>query len=156
MYFQMDAEVIAAGLLREVVETGYLNISEVEKVLGNEVGVLLKDCSRVKYIPSLLETLDDASVKAVRQYCLAFHDVRAVVVEVAARLDTMRYVQVLPKYRQQILALETMQIYAPLAHAMGTGKISHELEDLVLRVLFQIHIPTLGAGLNSTSRMGMM
>ncbi|KAG0568473.1 hypothetical protein M758_6G019200 [Ceratodon purpureus] len=133
---RMDAEVIAAGLLREVVEIGYLSISEVEKVLGNEVGVLLKDCSRVKHMPSLLETLDDASVKAVRQYCLAFHDVRAVVVEVAARLDTMRYVQVLPKYKQQILALETMQIYAPLAHAMGTGKISHELEDLGFWVLF--------------------
>ena len=132
----MDAEVIAAGLLREIVETGYLIISEVEKVLGDEVGVLLKDCSRVKHMPSLLETLDDASVKAMRQYCLAFHDVLAVVVEVAARLDTMRYVQVLPKYRQQILALETMQIYAPLAHAMGTGKISHELEDLGFRVLF--------------------
>lgn len=132
----MDAEVIAAGLLREVVEAGYLNIADVEKVLGNEVGVLLKDCSRVKQMPSLLETLDEASVNAVRQYCLAFHDVRAVVVEVAARLDTMRFVQVLPKYRQQILALETMQIYAPLAHAMGTGKISHELEDLGFGVLF--------------------
>lgn len=133
---RMDAEVIAAGLLREVVETRCLNISGVEKVLGNEVGVLVRECSRVKHIPSLLETLDDASVKAMRQYCLAFHDVRAVVVEVAARLDTLRCVQVLPKYRQQILALETMQIYAPLAHAMGTGKISYELEDLGLEVLF--------------------
>lgn len=132
----MDGEVIAAGLLREVVEAGYLNISEVEKVLSNEVGVLLKDCSRVKHLPSFLETLDDASVKAMREYCLGFHDIRAVVVEVASRLDTMRYLQVLPKYRQQILALETMQIYAPLAHAAGTGKISHELEDLGFWVLF--------------------
>ncbi|XP_073392783.1 uncharacterized protein [Physcomitrium patens] len=133
---RMDAEVIAAGLLREVVEAGYLNIAGVERVLGKEVAILLEDCARVKYMPSLLDTLDDASVKAIRQYCLAFHDVRAIVVEVAARLDTLRHIQVLPRYRQQMLSLETMQIYAPLAHAMGTGKVSHELEDLGFRVLF--------------------
>lgn len=132
----MDAGVIAAGLLRQVVETGYLTIAEVENVLGADLAILLKDCSRVKHMPSLLEALDDVSVKAMRDYCLGFHDVRSVIVEVAARLETMRYVQALPKYRQQILALETMQIYAPLAHAMGMGKISHELEDLGFGVLF--------------------
>lgn len=132
----MDAEVIAAGLLREVVEAGYIKIGAVEEALGKGVGRLLHDCSCVKHMPSRLETLDDDSAKAVRQFCLAFHDVRAVVVEVAARLDIMRHIQTLPRYRQQILALETMQIYAPLAHAMGTGTMSLELEDLGFWVLF--------------------
>lgn len=132
----MDGEVIATGLLREVVEHGNLKIGAVEDVMGKGVGRLLHDCSRVKHLPSHLDTLDDASAKAVRQFCLAFHDVRAVVVEVAARLDIMRHIQMLPRYRQQILALETMQIYAPLAHAMGTGTMSLELEDLAFWVLF--------------------
>ncbi|XP_024363075.1 uncharacterized protein [Physcomitrium patens] len=133
---RMDAEVIAAGLLREVFEAGYLDTARVETVLCNEVAILLKDCGRVKHMPSLLDTLDEASVQATRQFCLAFHDVRAVVVEVAARLVIMRHSQSLPRYKQQMLALETMQIYAPVAHAMGIGKLSHELEDLGFRVLF--------------------
>jgi GTP pyrophosphokinase len=132
----MDAEVIAAGLLQEALEAGYLRISAVERELGNGVGRLLHDCARVKHMPSRMDTLDDDSANVVRQFCLAFHDVRAVVVVVSARLDVMRHVQTLPRYRQQILALETMQIYAPLAHVMGTGTMGLELEDLGFWVLF--------------------
>ncbi|KAH9539167.1 hypothetical protein CY35_15G044400 [Sphagnum magellanicum] len=133
---RMDAEVIAAGLLQEALEAGYLRISAVERELGNGVGRLLHDCARVKHMPSRMDTLDDDSANVVRQFCLAFHDVRAVVVVVSARLDVMRHVQTLPRYRQQILALETMQIYAPLAHVMGTGTMGLELEDLGFWVLF--------------------
>jgi GTP pyrophosphokinase len=132
----MDAEVIAAGLLQEALEAGYLRINAVERKLGNGVGRLLHDCARVKHMPSRMDTLDDDSANVVRQFCLAFHDVRAVVVVVSARLDVMRHVQTLPRYRQQILALETMQIYAPLAHVMGTGTMGLELEDLGFWVLF--------------------
>ncbi|KAL3685868.1 hypothetical protein R1sor_003890 [Riccia sorocarpa] len=132
----MDAEVICTGLLKEVVDSGLVSYSVIEQTLGGSIPRLLHDCSRVRHIPSRVETLDEENSKALRQFCLAFHDVRAVVVELASRLDTMRHVHSLPRYRQQILALETMQIYAPLAHAIGTGSMSLELEDLGFRVLF--------------------
>ncbi|BBN00283.1 hypothetical protein MPTK1_1g27830 [Marchantia polymorpha subsp. ruderalis] len=132
----MDAEVISTGLLREVVDAGLISYSVIEKTLGGSIPRLLHDCSRVRHIPSRVETLDDENSKALRQFCLAFHDIRSVVVELASRLDTMRHIHAYPRYRQQILALETMQIYAPLAHAIGTGSMSLELEDLGFRVLF--------------------
>ncbi|KAG6546899.1 hypothetical protein Mapa_011515 [Marchantia paleacea] len=132
----MDAEVISTGLLREVVDAGLISYSVIENTLGGSIPRLLHDCSRVRHIPSRVDTLDDDNSKALRQFCLAFHDIRAVVVELASRLDTMRHIHSFPRYRQQILALETMQIYAPLAHAIGTGSLSLELEDLGFRVLF--------------------
>jgi GTP pyrophosphokinase len=62
--------------------------------------------------------------------------VRAIVVELAARLETMRHLEWLPRYQQQLVALETLQIYAPMAHAIGTGSIMWELEDAAFRVLY--------------------
>jgi GTP pyrophosphokinase len=132
----MDAEVISTGLLREVVDAGLVSYALVEESLGGNIARLLRDCSRVRHIPSRVETLDDDSATALRQFCLAFHDIRAVVVELASQLDIMQHIHSIPRYRQQILALETMQIYAPLAHAIGTGPMALELEDLGFRVLF--------------------
>lgn len=132
----MDAEVISTGLLREVVDSGLVGYDVIEQSLGGNIARLLHDCSRVRHIPSRLETLDDDSVAALRQFCLAFHDIRAVVVELASQLDVMQHIHSIPRYRQQISALETMQIYAPLAHAIGTSSMALELEDLGFRVLF--------------------
>ncbi|CAM6093634.1 unnamed protein product [Calypogeia fissa] len=132
----MDAEVISTGLLREAVDSGLVSYDIVEQSLDGNIARLLRDCSRVRHIPSRVETLDDDSAAALRQFCLAFHDIRSVVVELASQLHVMQHIQSIPRYRQQILALETMQIYAPLAHAIGTGAMALELEDLGFRVLF--------------------
>ena len=68
----MDGEVIATGLLREVVEHGNLKIGAVEDIMGKGVGRLLHDCSRVKHLPSHLDTLDDASAKGAADMALIF------------------------------------------------------------------------------------
>ncbi|KAJ7555134.1 hypothetical protein O6H91_05G023600 [Diphasiastrum complanatum] len=133
---QMDAEVIAAGLLREVVEAGMIGMGVVQSHLGSGVMHLLHDCIRVKRMPSRVQSLDEESASLLRKFSLAFHDIRAVIVEVIARVDAMRHVHTVPKYQQHILALEAMQIYAPLAHALGIGNIPLELEDISFRVLF--------------------
>lgn len=133
---QVEAEVIIVCLLRELLEVGAISRHEINLQLGRGVTHLLHDCLRVKKIPTRVDILDDDNAYALRKFCLAYHDIRAVIVEVAARLDMMRHSKHLTKYCQQTLALDVMQVYAPLAHAIGTGNLSLELEDLAFQSLF--------------------
>ena len=80
--------------------------------------------------------MDDDNAYVLRMFCLGYHDIRVVIVEVVSRLDMMRHLMHLPKDCQQTLALDVMQVYAPLSHAMGTGNLSLELEYLAFQSLF--------------------
>ncbi|TYH50681.1 hypothetical protein ES332_D10G222900v1 [Gossypium tomentosum] len=108
-HLQMDAEVISAGLLIQVVEAGAISIYQVRDRIGIGTAHLLHESLRLKNIPSKVDVLD---------------------------LDTMRHLDYLPRYQQQMLSLEVLKIYSPLAHAVGTNYLSLELEDLSFRYLF--------------------
>ncbi|KAL4643313.1 hypothetical protein ACB092_02G083900 [Castanea dentata] len=133
---QMDAEVIAAGILREVLEVGAVSIFQVRDRISAGTAHLLHESLRVKNISSKVEDLDDESAVALRKFCLTYYDIRAVILDLALKLDTMRHLDYLPRYQQQMISLEVMKIHAPLAHAVGTNFLSLELEDLSFRYLF--------------------
>lgn len=145
----MDAEVISAGILREVVEAGLISIYEVRDRIGTGTAHLLHEIARVKNIPFKVEILDDETAAALRKFCLTYYDIRAVIMDLALKLDKMRHLGHLPRYRQQILSLEIMKIYAPLAHAVGANHLSLELEDLSFRYLFPCSYLCLDAWLRS-------
>jgi GTP pyrophosphokinase len=132
----MDAEVISAGILRQVLEAGAVSILEVRDRIGTGTAHLLHESLRVKNMSSKIEVLDDDSASALRKFCLTYYDIRAVILDLALKLDTMRHLDYLPRYQQQMLSLEVMKIHAPLAHAMGANFLSLELEDLCFRYLF--------------------
>ncbi|XP_002964964.2 probable GTP diphosphokinase CRSH1, chloroplastic [Selaginella moellendorffii] len=132
----MDAEVIASGILRVAMETEVLSLTDVQRELGAGAFHLLDDSLRVNQLACCLDNLDDENANMLRDFSLAYHDIRAMVVELASRLDEMRHVDCLPRLRQQMAALENMQLYAPLAHALGLGTLSQELEDMAFRILF--------------------
>ena len=96
----------------------------------------MHDCLRVKKIPTRVDILDDDNAYALRKFCLSYLEIRVVIVEITARLDMIRHLKHLQKYFQQTLALDVMQIYAPLARAIGIGSLSLELEDLAFQSLF--------------------
>ncbi|TVU17427.1 hypothetical protein EJB05_33463, partial [Eragrostis curvula] len=133
---QMDAEVISAGILREALDAGAINMRDIKAQVGISIAHLLHESLRLKHAPSKLDALDDESASALRKFCLTYYDIRAVILELVLKLDMMRHLDSLPKYLQQIKALEVMKIYAPLAHAVGAGNLSLELEDLSFRYLF--------------------
>ncbi|KAL0367863.1 UNVERIFIED_CONTAM: putative GTP diphosphokinase CRSH, chloroplastic [Sesamum radiatum] len=83
-----------------------------------------------------VEVLDDESASALRKFCLTYYDVRAIILDLVLKLDMMRHLDYLPRYKQQMISLEVMKIYAPLAHAVGTNILSLELEDLSFQYLF--------------------
>ncbi|MCL7052040.1 hypothetical protein MKW94_007745 [Papaver nudicaule] len=133
---QMDAEVIAASILREVLEAGAISIHEVKNQIGIGTAHLLHESLRVKEIPLKVEILDDDSAAALRKFCLSYYDIRALILELALKLDMMKHLDYLPRYQQQMLSLDVMKIYAPLAHAIGTTGLSLDLEDLSFWYLF--------------------
>lgn len=135
-HLQMDAEVISAGLLREVLEAGALSIHEVRSRIGIGTAHLLHESFRVKNMSSRVDILDDETATALRKYCLTYYDVRAIILDLALKLDSMRHLDYLPRYQQLMFSLEVMKIHAPLAHAIGTDSLSVELEDLSFRYLF--------------------
>ncbi|RCV35827.1 hypothetical protein SETIT_7G270900v2 [Setaria italica] len=133
---QMDAEVISAGILREALDAGAVSMRDVKAQIGISTAHLLHESLRLKHAPSKLDVLDDESASALRKFCLTYYDIRAVILELALKLDIMRHLDELPKYLQRIKSLEVMKIYAPLAHAVGAGNLSLELEDLSFRYMF--------------------
>ncbi|KAI3902211.1 hypothetical protein MKW92_012393 [Papaver armeniacum] len=133
---QMDAEVISASILREVLEAGAISIHGVKDQIGIGTAHLLHESLRVREIPLKVEVLDDDSAAALRKFCLSYYDIRALILELALKLDTMKHLDYLPRYQQQMLSLDVMKIYAPLAHAIGTTGLSLDLEDLSFRYLF--------------------
>ena len=132
----MDAECMSAGLLREALVRGAVTLDEIERRLGANVMRLAHDCQRLEKIPRRVGSYDDESAEKLRAFLLTFHDVRAVVVELAYRVDALRDADALPRHRAASLALETMQLYAPVAHALDAGRLCAELEDLSLKQLF--------------------
>ncbi|PKU76732.1 probable GTP diphosphokinase CRSH1, chloroplastic [Dendrobium catenatum] len=145
----MDAEVISAGLLREAVEAGVLTMLEVKSQISSSTGHLLHENLRMKYAPSKVDVLDDESASALRKFCLAYYDIRAVILELVIKLDTMRNIDHLLQHQQQTLSLEVMKIYAPLAHAVGAVAISLELEDIAFQYLFPYSYNYIDAWLRS-------
>ncbi|KAK6913605.1 EF-hand domain [Dillenia turbinata] len=133
---QMDAEVISAGILRQVLEAGTVTIPQVRDRVGAGTAHLLHESLRVKNLPYKAEVLDDETAAALRKFCLTYYDVRAVILDLALKLDTMRHLDYLPRYQQQTVSLQVMKLYAPLAHAVGITALSLELEDLSFRYLF--------------------
>lgn len=133
---QMDAEVISASILTQVFEAGAISIHEVSYRMGTGTAHLLHEILRVKHIPLRIEVLDDDGAAALRKFCLTYYDIRAVILDLALKLDMMRHLDYLPRYQQQMLSLQVMKIHAPLAYAVGTNYLSLELEDLSFRYLF--------------------
>ncbi|XP_071704864.1 probable GTP diphosphokinase CRSH, chloroplastic [Rutidosis leptorrhynchoides] len=133
---QMDAEVISAGILREVVEAGGISMYEIKDRVGISVAHLLHESFRVNNIASKVDIYDDETASALRKFCLTYYDVRALILHLAVKLDTLRYLEYLPRYQQQMISLEVMKVHAPLAHAVGTNSLSLELEDLSFQYLF--------------------
>lgn len=133
---QMDAQVISTSILREAIDAGAVTMHEVETWINMSTAQLLHESLRMKTLTSKVEKLDDQSASELRTLCLTDYDIRAVILELVVKLDTMRHLGHLPKYHQQVISLEALKIYAPLAHAVGAGPLPLEMEDLSLRYLF--------------------
>src|SRR3989344_3405506 len=127
-YLNMDAKTIAAGLLHDVLEEGGVKEEDLEKEFGKEVTFLVHGVTKLgKYQYRGLER----HTESLRKFLVATsEDARVLIIRLADRLHNMKTLHYVPENKRRRIALETLEIYAPLANRLSIGKIKGELEDL--------------------------
>jgi len=129
---KMDSTAIAAGLLHDAVEDTDVTTELVEKIFGEQVAHIVEGVTKLEKIK--FANREDHQAENIRKMLLAMvTDVRVVIIKLADRLHNMRTLEHLPPEKRQKIARETLDIYAPLAHRLGMGKLRGELEDLAFR-----------------------
>src|SRR6201993_3374631 len=131
---KMDSVAVAAGLLHDSVEDTSVTIVDIRKEFGEQVAHIVEGVTKISKID--FATREEQQAENLRKMMLAMvDDIRVVLIKLADRLHNMRTLEHLPPERQQKIASETLEIYAPIAHRLGMGKIRGELEDLGFRYL---------------------
>src|SRR6202046_1878879 len=129
---KMDSTAIAAGLLHDAVEDTDVTSAEIAKKFGDQVAHIVEGVTKLEKIK--FANREDHQAENIRKMLLAMvTDVRVVIIKLADRLHNMRTLEHLKPEKQQKIARETLDIYAPLAHRLGMGKLRGELEDLAFR-----------------------
>jgi GTP pyrophosphokinase len=130
----MDAEVIAAGILHDVVEDTEITTQDIESVFGPEISFLVDGVTKIDALPSQSRELRQA--ETFRKMLLSMaRDPRVILIKFADRLHNLRTLRYMKMERQKGIASETIEVYAPLAHRFGMGRIRWELEDLSFKHL---------------------
>jgi guanosine-3',5'-bis(diphosphate) 3'-pyrophosphohydrolase len=131
---KFDASSIAAALLHDVPEDSGVPLEEVETRFGAEIASLVDGVTKLSYISGQMhnrQTKEDLQAESMRKMLVAMaEDLRVVFIKLADRLHNMRTLEALPLARRRAIANETLEVYAPLAHRLGIGKLQSELEDL--------------------------
>jgi GTP pyrophosphokinase len=129
---KMDSTAIAAGLLHDAVEDTDVTSDEIAGRFGEQVAHIVEGVTKLDKIK--FANREDHQAENIRKMLLAMvTDVRVVIIKLADRLHNMRTLEHLKPEKQQKIARETLEIYAPLAHRLGMGKLRGELEDLAFR-----------------------
>src|SRR5450631_1442267 len=126
---RLDTTAIAAGLLHDAVEDTSVTIEQIQTEFGEQVAHIVEGVTKISRID--FASREEAQAENVRKMILAMvDDIRVVLIKLADRLHNMRTLKHLSPERQEKIARETLEIYAPIAHRLGMGKIRGELEDL--------------------------
>ncbi len=131
---RLDTVSVATGLLHDVVEDTLVDLDTIRRYFGDEVTHLVDGLTKIAQISNV--SREEQQAENVRKMLLAMvDDVRVVLVKLADRLHNMRTLQFLKPEKRKRIAQETMDIFAPIAHRLGMGKLRGELEDLAFQHL---------------------
>src|SRR3954452_19784382 len=132
---RLDDVSVATGLLHDVVEDTLVDLDTIKDYFGEEITQLVDGLTKIAHISDLSREKQQA--ENVRKMVLAMiTDVRVVLIKLADRLHNMRTMQFLKPEKRARISQETLDIYAPIAHRLGMGKMRSELEDLAFQNLY--------------------
>lgn len=132
----LDTDSICAAFLHDTVEdcSDKTNIETIEKKFGHEVASLVEGLT--KLVDINIVDKEEAQMENIRKMLLAMsRDIRVIFIKLCDRLHNMRTLDAKPESKRRTTALETMHVYAPLAHRLGMQRMKQELENLALRYL---------------------
>lgn len=130
----MDTDTICAALLHDVVEDTPATLDDLKKRFGQDVAMLVDGVTKLGKMP--IFTREEMQAENIRKILLAMsQDIRVMIIKLCDRLHNMRTLKYRPIEKQRATALETMNIYAPIAHRLGIQAIKEELQDLSFHYL---------------------
>ena len=133
----LDAESIMAGLLHDTIEDTEASYAEVAKEFGESVAMLVDGVTKLTQMEhTSYSTKEEQQMEDLRKMFIAMaKDIRVIMIKLADRLHNMRTIQFQREQKQRDISVETMEIYAPLAHRLGIQNVKWELEDRSLKIL---------------------
>jgi GTP diphosphokinase / guanosine-3',5'-bis(diphosphate) 3'-diphosphatase len=132
---KLDVASVCAGLLHDCVEDTSATVDQLGELFGKEIAFLVDGVTKLGKLP--YSTREEQQAENFRKMLLAMaRDIRVILVKLCDRLDNMRSLHHLPPEKQERIASETMQIYAPLANRLGIQWVKVELEDLSFKHLY--------------------
>lgn len=130
----MDTDSVVAALLHDVVEDTPVTIEEVTEQFGSDVAHLVNGVTKISKIA--YTSREERQAENVRKMLIAMaDDIRVIIIKLADRLHNMRTIDCMKEQKRRDIALETMEVFAPIAHRLGIKAIKDEMEDLSLQYL---------------------
>ena len=131
---RMDSVTIGSGLLHDTVEDCDVTVAQLQQEFGEEVALIVDGVTKLGRIE--FSRQEERQAETFRKMLLAMaKDIRVILVKLGDRLHNMRTLEYLPEHKQQRIAQETMDIYAPLANRLGIHWVKSELEDISFKYL---------------------
>ncbi len=130
----MDSQSVAASLLHDVVEDTEISIEDIKTMFGDEVALLVDGVTKIGRLN--FSTKEQQQAESLRKMLIAMgKDIRVIIIKLADRLHNMRTIDAMRPQKQRDVSVETLEVYAPIAHRLGIRPVKEELEDLAIKHL---------------------
>ncbi len=130
----MDSQSVAAALLHDVVEDTDISLEQIKKMFGDDVALIVDGVTKIGRLS--FTSKEQQQAESLRKMLIAMgQDIRVIIIKLADRLHNMRTIDAVPEQKQRDKSLETLEVYAPIAHRLGIRSVKEELEDLAIKHL---------------------
>ncbi len=134
--YGMDYQSVCAAMLHDTVEDTDITLEEIEKAFGGEIAYLVDGLTKLGKVPLDIKDKEEQQAENVRKMLLAMsEDIRVIIIKLADRLHNVRTLNFVAPQKRRDKALETLEIYAPIAHRLGIRAMKEELEDRAISFL---------------------